>query len=100
VSYDSKTSVVNYRTGADAPGDNVAYLQVGVPTYRISQMVKNGANVVDAYGIVNVVSPCGLPMRGIVGIAPDPMMFVALNSQDMAASKAFYNRLGFVEQVR
>jgi predicted lactoylglutathione lyase len=35
-----------------------------------------------------------------VGIAPDPMMFVALNCQDMAASKAFYNKLGFVVQVR
>jgi len=98
VSYDTKTSVVNYRTGGDAPGDNIAYLQVGVPTYRISQMVKNGGNVLDAYGLVNVVSPCGLPMRGIVGISPDPIMFVALNCQDVQASKIFYNQLGFVEQ--
>jgi hypothetical protein len=91
---------VSYRAGADMPGDHIAYLQVGVPTYRISQMVKNGANVLDAYGYVNVVSPCGLPMRGIVGIAPDPMMFIALNCQDIATSKAFYTQLGFVEQVR
>lgn len=72
---------------------------VGVPTYRISQMVKNGGNVLDAYGLVNVVSPCGLPLRGVVGISPDPMMFVALNCQNIEASKTFYNQLGFVEQV-
>ena len=29
---------------APAPGDNVAYLQLGVPTYRISQMVEYGGN--------------------------------------------------------
>ena len=27
---------------APAPGNNVAYLQLGVPTYRISQMVEYG----------------------------------------------------------
>ena len=27
VSYDSKTSVVNYRSGGEAPGNNIAYLQ-------------------------------------------------------------------------
>ena len=62
-------------------------------------MVKNGGNVLDAYGLVNVISPCGLPMRSIVGISPDPIMFVALNCQDVQASKIFYNQLGFVEQV-
>ena len=52
-------------------------------------MVKNGGNVLDAYGLVNVVSPCGLPLRGVVGISPDPMMFVALNCQNIEASKTF-----------
>lgn len=62
-------------------------------------MVKHGGNVLDAYGFVNVVSPCGLPIRGVVGISPDPMMFVALNCQNIEASKTFYNQLGFIEQV-
>jgi hypothetical protein len=61
-------------------------------------MVKNGGNVLDAYGYVNVVSPCGLPMRGIVGICPDPIMFAALNCASVEASRAFYEQLGFVEQ--
>ena len=30
---------------------------VGVPSYRVSQMVSNGGNILDAYGFVNVVSP-------------------------------------------
>ena len=98
VRYDAKSTDVLYRKGGDAPGDNIAYLQVGVPTYRISQMVKFDGNVLDAYGFVNVVSPCGLPMRGIVGIWPDPIMFVAINTPDIAQSKAFYQQLGFVEQ--
>lgn len=73
---------------------------MGVPTYRVSQMVKNGGNVLDAYGYVNVVAPCGLPMRAIVGISPDPMMFIAINCQDIKQSTQFYEQLGFVEQVR
>lgn len=73
---------------------------VGVPGYRISQMVAAGGNILDAYGLVNVVSPCGLPMRGIVGISPDPIMLVAVNCENVKESTAFYERLGFVEQVR
>ena len=63
-------------------------------------MVKNGGNILDAYGIVDVVSPSGLPIRGIIGIAPDPLMFVAINCQDVKQSRAFYEQLGFTQQVR
>ena len=73
---------------------------MGVPGYRISEMVKNGGKVIDAFGFVNVVSPAGIPMRGIVGIAPDPLMFVAINCENVQKSKSFYEQLGFVEQVR
>ena len=62
-------------------------------------MVAAGGNILDAYGLVNVVSPCGLPMRGIVGISPDPIMFVAINCASVQKSKEFYQQLGFVEQV-
>lgn len=96
--YDRKTTTPLYRTGEAAPGNNIAYLQLGVPTYRISQMVKNGGNILDAYGIVNVVSPSGLPIRGIVGISPDPIMLLAINCQDVKRTRAFYEQLGFVEQ--
>ena len=61
-------------------------------------MVASGGKIIDAYGLVNVVSPSGLPIRGIVGISPDPMMFVAINCKDVKQSKAFYEQLGFVEQ--
>ena len=40
-----------------------------------------------------------LVVRGIVGIRPDPMMFVAINCENVKASKEFYEKLGFVEQV-
>ncbi|KAG7374776.1 hypothetical protein IV203_013871 [Nitzschia inconspicua] len=97
IRYDSSTTAPLYRQGDDAPGDNIAYLQLGVPGYRISQMVANGGKILDAYGLVNVVSPAGLPIRGIVGISPDPIMFVAVNCKDIKASRAFYEQLGFVE---
>lgn len=101
IRYDSQTIDLYYKKGdSSPPGNNIAYLQVGVPEYRISQMAKNGGNILDAYGIVNVISPSGLPMRGIIGISPDPMMFVALNCQNLKESREFYEQLGFVEQVR
>jgi hypothetical protein len=85
---------------APPTGDNIAYLQLGVPTYRISQMVKNYGNILDAYGWVNVISPCGLPVRAIVGIRPDPIMFLAINCLDVKKSEEFYyEQLGFVRQV-
>ena len=81
-----------------APGDSIAYLQLGVPQYRISKMVETGGNVIDGYGWVNAVCPAGLPIRSIVGIRPDPIMFLAVNCQDVAASEEFYAKLGFVRQ--
>ena len=96
--YDAKETTPYYRIGDNAPGNNIAYLQMGVPTYRISQMVKNGGNIIDAYGLVNVISPSGLPIRGIVGISPDPIMFLAINCVDVKQSQKFYEQLGFIEQ--
>ena len=90
-----------YRMGdTQPPGNNIAFLQVGVPTYRISQMVANGGTIVDAYGYVNVISPSGLPIRAIVGIRPDPIMLVAINCVNVEESKSFYqDQLGFTEQT-
>jgi hypothetical protein len=63
-------------------------------------MVEAGGKITDAYGLVNVVSPSGLPLRGIVGISPDPIMLIAINCKDVKDSREFYEQLGFVEQVR
>ena len=105
IRYDSQTSQNYYNPNFDsgyntspAPGNNVAYLQLGVPEYRISQMVKTGGNVYNGYGIVEAISPSGLPIRGIIGIHPDPMMFLALNCKNVNESKEFYQQLGFVPQ--
>ena len=81
-----------------APGDSIAYLQLGVPQYRISKMVETGGNVIDGYGWVNAVCPAGLPIRSIVGVRADPIMFLAVNCQDVAKSEEFYAKLGFVRQ--
>eukprot|EP00560_Eucampia_antarctica_P007517 CAMPEP_0197827518 /NCGR_PEP_ID=MMETSP1437-20131217/4264_1 /TAXON_ID=49252 ORGANISM="Eucampia antarctica, Strain CCMP1452" /NCGR_SAMPLE_ID=MMETSP1437 /ASSEMBLY_ACC=CAM_ASM_001096 /LENGTH=334 /DNA_ID=CAMNT_0043428373 /DNA_START=140 /DNA_END=1144 /DNA_ORIENTATION=+ len=98
IRYDSQAVDVYYNKGELAPGDNIAFVQVAVPDYRISQMVQYGGNVIDAFGYVNVVSPSGLPFRGIVGISPDPIMFVAINCQNIKQCRDYYQQLGFVEQ--
>lgn len=95
--YDGSSRSALYRPGESAPGDNIAYLQLAVPGYRISRMTTAGGNIIDAYGHVDVVSPSGVPMRGVVGSVPDPIMLVAVNCVDVAASKLFYERLGFVQ---
>jgi len=81
-----------------APGENIAYLQLGVTQYKISQMQANGGNILDAFAWVDVVSPAGLPIRAIVGVSADPMMFVALNCNDVRKSEEFYAKLGFSRQ--
>jgi len=98
VRYDSQSVAPLYRQGDDEPGNSIAYLQLGVPGYRISKMISNGGKIIDAYGLINVISPAGLPIRGVVGIAPDPIMYVAINCQNVKESKEFYEKLGFVEQ--
>jgi hypothetical protein len=95
--YDSSFDRLLYRVGDDAPGDNIAYLQIAVPGYRISKIQANGGTIVNAYGLVEAISPCGLPVRGIVGFVPDPIMFIAINCANVPASKAYYESLGFVE---
>jgi len=100
IRYDSQITETFYKMGANeaAPGDNIAYLQMGVPNYRISQMVRHGGNVYNGYGIVEVVSPSGLPIRGVIGISPDPIMFIAINCQNVKQSQEFYQQIGFVPQ--
>ena len=61
-------------------------------------MIASGGKILDAYGLIDVVSPSGLPIRGIVGISPDPIMFVPINCKVVQDSKEFYEKLGFVEQ--
>jgi hypothetical protein len=101
IKYDSQTIDLYYRKNDESvygDSNNIAYVQVGVPEYRISQMVKNGGNIMDAYGFVNVISPVGVPMRGIIGISPDPLMFVALYCKNVKETKEYYEQLGFAEQ--
>lgn len=99
IRYDSSVTEAFYKIGAnEAPGNNIAYLQMGVPNYRISQMVRHGGNVYNGYGIVEVVSPSGLPIRGVIGVSPDPIMFIAINCQNVKESQEFYQQIGFVPQ--
>jgi hypothetical protein len=80
------------------PGNNIAYIQLGVPGYRISQIISNNGMIQDAYGYVNVIAPVGVLFRGIVGIVPDPIMLIAIHCSDVVQSQIFYESLGFTQQ--
>ena len=69
---------------------SIAYIQLGVPIYRISRMIQSNADITSAYGFVNTISPINIPFRAINGIRVDPFMFVAVNCLDVEGCREFY----------
>lgn len=49
------------------PGNGLAYIQLGVPSYRISKVLEYGGEIISSYGFTEVVAPGGLPFRIILG---------------------------------
>ena len=49
------------------PGNALAYIQLGVPSYRISKVLEYGGEIISSYGFTEVVAPGGLPFRVILG---------------------------------
>jgi len=81
------------------PGTAVAYLQLAVPSLRLSKLVESGGVVKSAYGWVLVDSPGGLRHQVIVGSRRDPVMMLALNVPDLKKATDFYtNVMGMKEQ--
>ena len=44
-------------------GDGLAYIQVGVPQFRLSKLIENGGEIISAYGFTKVAAPGGLLMQ-------------------------------------
>ncbi|EKU21768.1 hypothetical protein NGA_0175600 [Nannochloropsis gaditana CCMP526] len=81
------------------PGNAVAYLQLAVPSLRLSKLAEAGGKIKSAYGWVLVDSPGGLRHQVIVGMRRDPIMMLALNVPDVQKASGFYvNALGMREQ--
>jgi len=73
----------------------VQYLQLGVPTLRLSQLMNSGGDVVSAYGWTEVVAPGGLPLRvRIDETRRDPFEFVALRTANVKATVRHYEAMG------
>ena len=73
------------------PGNGLAYIQLGVPSYRISKILEYGGEITSSYGFTEVTAPGGLPLRIILGSSVrDPFMFQALYATDLKASEKFY----------
>ena len=84
--------VVRRGPGTD-PGTGLAYVQISMPFIRASKLFRYGGNVTDAYGVVNVIAPGGLPLRLLVGDEiTDRCMYVALRAKDVYASAQFLEK--------
>jgi hypothetical protein len=71
-------------------GNGLKYVKVGAELLRISNGIQAGAQVEGAYGWIDVISPGGVPLEVVVGIARDPFMFASLSVQNMKESLAFF----------
>lgn len=67
------------------PQTALAYVQIAVPSFRASQIVKFGGEVLSSYGYVNALLPSGQQLRVVVGDSPDPLPYVALRPATAAA---------------
>lgn len=75
---------------------SLQYLQIAIPSFRLSQVMNYGGTVVSAYGWTEARAPGGLPMRvRIDETRRDPFEFVALRaSKDLKASTAHFEDMG------
>ena len=81
---------------ATVPAEAVAYVQLALPTLRASKVLAFGGEVVDAYGVWNVLAPGGVPVRLLVGDERrDRVMYVAYRVPDAKKAAAFYGAYGF-----
>lgn len=70
------------------PPTNLAYIQLSVPGYRISQVYATGGTMISAYGYMNALAPNGVQVRAIVGDNPgNEISYVAVRAQKGADCK-------------
>eukprot|EP00965_Chrysotila_dentata_P067238 2225273-Pleurochrysis_carterae.AAC.1 len=71
------------------------YVQLGMPVFRLSQVMANGGEIVSAYGWTNLVAPGGIPLRVRIDESRrDPFEFVAIRASNMKAAIKHYEGLG------
>ena len=71
------------------------YVQLAIPIFRLSQVMKNGGDIQSAYGWTQLTAPGGLPLRVHIDESRrDPFEFVALRTSSLKSSVAHYESLG------
>jgi len=71
-------------------GTAFQYLQIAVPYYSIGKVVFYGGDIKYGYGYLIVTAPGGLPLQVFFGDRGDPMQFIALRTNDLKKSIAYY----------
>jgi len=65
------------------------YVQLAIPIFRLSQVMKNGGDIQSAYGWTQLTAPGGLPLRVHIDESRrDPFEFVALRTSSLKSSVA------------
>jgi hypothetical protein len=76
-------------------GGVLQYVQLAIPIFRLSQVMKNGGDIQSAYGWTQLTAPGGLPLRVHIDESRrDPFEFVALRTSSLKSSVAHYESLG------
>ena len=76
-------------------GGVLQYVQLAIPIFRLSQVMKNGGDIQSSYGWTQLTAPGGLPLRVHIDESRrDPFEFVALRTSSLKSSVAHYESLG------
>ena len=79
-------------------GNGLQYIKIGSDLLRLSKGVENGANIKYAYGWVDLDTPNNLPLKIVVGIRRDPLMFACISVSNIDQTVKFLSEeLGMKE---
>lgn len=79
-------------------GNGLRHIKVGAESIRISKAVEKGAAIKFAFGWVNMNTKSGIPLEIVIGESRDPLMYAALQVNDLQESvKFFTEELGMRE---
>mmetsp|Transcript_42240 Transcript_42240/g.132281 ORF Transcript_42240/g.132281 Transcript_42240/m.132281 type:complete len:323 (-) Transcript_42240:32-1000(-) len=81
-----------------AAGNVIDFVQLGVPSIRLSKLYESGGDVQSSYGWTDVISPDGLRHRVVLGRRRDPVMMVAIKTNDMKGQGAALEAAGMTKQ--
>jgi len=73
----------------------VQYIQLGIPVFRLTQVMKMGGDIQSAYGWTDLLAPGGIPLHvRIDETRRDPFEFIAIRTNSIEKSVNYFKGLG------